>query len=118
MKEKRQKTGIKIVGFMSALIFATIPFWGSMSIRYGVDQYAKKRAIIVDNCVIKSIVEAPKETLFVVEFSQTENTSVSDLHIVHAYGKWEKDKQKAAVGDMITCSFPERDTSRKGYAVW
>ena len=89
-----------------------------MGIRYGADVYSKKRSVIVDDCVVKSVIEAPKEILFVVELPGPEQSLLPGMRVVHAYGKREKDQQEVEIGDAVTCAFPERDTSRKGYVVW
>ena len=113
------KKGLKkAIGLFFALLVLALPVIGVMGIRYGADVYSKKRSVIVDDCVVKSIIEAPKEILFVVELPGPEYSLLPGMRVVHAYGKREKDQRKVEIGDAVTCAFPERDTSRKGYVVW
>lgn len=120
MKEKGQKTWKKVVGLTVAILVVTLPFWSVMGIRYGAGVYSEKRSFIVNDCVVKSVVEAPRETLLVVEFPVVQNNLVigGQLHIVRAYGRWETGKHKVAAGDIVTCAFPERNTTNKGFVVW
>lgn len=39
------------------------------------------------------------------------------MHIVHAYGKWEVGRHGVAVGDIVTYAFPEQNTQNKGFVV-
>ena len=115
----KSKKGLKkAIGLFFGLLVLALPIIGPIGIRYSADVYSGKRSVIVDDCVVKSIVEAPKEILFVVELPGSEHSLLPGMRVVHAYGKREKDLQEVEIGDVVTCAFPERDTSRKGYVVW
>ena len=118
VKGKERKRLKKAIGLFFGLLVSALPIICIMGIRYSADVYSKKRSVILDDCVIKSVVEAPKEILFVVELPGQEYSFLPEMRVVHAYGKREKDQQEVEIGDAVTCAFPERDTSRKGYVVW
>ncbi|MDE5825275.1 MAG: hypothetical protein K2N44_13120 [Lachnospiraceae bacterium] len=118
MNGKNKKGLKKAIGLFFGLLVLVLPIIGPIGIRYCADVYSKKRSVIVDDCVVKSIVEAPKEILFVVELPGPEHSLLPEMRVVHAYGKREKDQQEVEIGDAVTCAFPERNTSRKGYVVW
>lgn len=117
MRTKVRAALIKIIGVLAALLLITLPITGIMGVRYGADYYGKKRAAIVDNCVVMSVVESPKETLLVVRLPQTFDNPMPDwsLRVVRAYGKREKDKPDIEEGDTVVCGFPEK---KKGFVVW
>lgn len=120
MKEKEHKSRKKIAGLIAAIFVVTLPCWSVMGIRHGADAYAGKRSVVISDCIVKSVVEAPGEVLLVVEFPMVQDNLVigGQMHIVRAYGKWETNKHKVAAGDTVTCAFPERDTRNKGFVVW
>lgn len=106
------------IGLFLGLLFIFSPLIGFMGIRYSADVYSRKRSVIVDDCVVKAVVEAPKEILFAVELPDQRYSFWPDMRVVHAYGKWEKDRQEVEIGDTVTCAFPDRNTGNKGYVVW
>ena len=120
MKEKGQKIWKKIVGLIVATLVVLLPYWSVMGIRYGADVHSRKRSVVINDCVVKAVVESSGETLLVVEFPMVQDDLVigGQMHIVRAYGKWEIGKQEVTVGDIVTCAFPERDTRKKGFVVW
>lgn len=120
MKEKGHKSRKKIVGLIAAIFVVTLPYCSVMGIRHGADAYARKRSVVINDCIVKSVVEAPREILLVVEFPMVQDNLVigGQMHIVRAYGKWETNRHKVAAGDIVTCAFPGRDTRNKGFVVW
>ena len=113
------KKGLKkAIGLFFGLLVSALPVIGFVGIRHSADVYSGKRSVIVDDGGVKSIVEAPKEILFVVELPGPEHSLLPGMRVVHAYGKREKDRQEVEIGDSVTCAFPERDTNQKGYVVW
>lgn len=106
------------IGLFLGLLFIFSPLIGFMGIKYSADVYSRKRSMIVDDCVVKAVVEAPKEILFAVELPDQWYSFWPEMRVVHAYGRWEKDRQEVAIGDTVTCAFPDRNTGIKGYVVW
>lgn len=117
-KEKRRKRLKQAIGLFFALFVVFLPLIGFIGIRYGADVYSTKRSVIVDDCVVKAVVEAPKEILFAVELPGQWYSSWPEMRVVHAYGKWEKEQQVVEIGNTVTCAFPDQNTCIKGYVVW
>lgn len=118
MSGNKRKRFKKAVGLFFALFVYAFPIICFVGIKYGADVYSGKRSVIVEDCVVKTIVEAPREILFAVELPGQEDSSLPKMCVVHAYGKREKDRQEVAIGDTVTCAFPDRDTRQKGFVVW
>lgn len=118
VKENERKRLKRVIGLFFGLLVCFLPVIGVMGIRYGADAYSKKRSVTVDDCVVKSVVEASGEILFAVELPGQEPSSLPEMRVVYAYKTREKNQRETAVGDTVICSFPERNTGLKGYVVW
>lgn len=119
MKNKKRTIQKKAIGLAIGLFIMFLPFMGLMGIRYLSGRYAVNRSVIIEDCKVMAVIEAPKETLLAVMLPQEADTFVSEprLYVVRAYRRRDKEKPTISEGDTVTCGFPERDTMRKGYVI-
>lgn len=118
VKENQQNRFKQTMGLFIALLVCSLPVMGVIGIRYGANTYSMRHSITVEGCVVKSVVEAPGETLLVVELPGQEYSFWPQMCVVRAYGTRERDRQEVETGDMVTCAFPDQDTRQKGFVVW